>query len=70
MEKFNTKNWIIGILVSSWIASFVVGFLHGAELLSESANPLIHTTKDWLFVAVIVVPISYLLARIMPNKQS
>ena len=68
MANFKTRNWIVGILIGAWIASLIVGSLHGADIISEPANPIIHTFQDWLFVIIPLVPISYLLARVLPNK--
>lgn len=65
---YSTRNWLIGILVGAWVASFVVGYLHGAELLSEPANPILHTFQDWVLVAIVLVPVSYVLARFLPEK--
>lgn len=68
MKRFSTKNWIIAMLVSAWVVSFVVGFLHGAGLFPEQENPIFHATTDWVVVSVILVPLSYLLAKIIPDK--
>ncbi len=62
---FSTKSWVIGILVGSLIATFVVGYLHSAELLSEPANPILHALKDWIIVLIPLLPVSYILARII-----
>jgi len=70
MKNFGNKNWVIGILVSSFVATFVVGFLHEKQLLSESLNPLLHVLRDWLIVLVFVLPISYLIAKILPGKPN
>lgn len=67
MKGFSTQNWIIGILIAAFVSSFVVGFLHGVGFLSEPESPIVHTFRDWIIVAVIVVPISYLVARILPQ---
>lgn len=69
MKNFSTKNWIIAIIIASWVTSFVVGALHGAGLLSEPENPIIHTFQDWIFVIIVMVPVSYVLARIIPDKR-
>lgn len=66
--SYSTRNWLIGILVGAWIASFIVGYLHVAELISEPSNPIAHTFKDWILVAIFLVPVSYLLARFLPRK--
>lgn len=67
MVNLKTRNWVIGILIGAWIASFVVGYLHVAEILPEPANPIIHTFQDWLLVVVFLLPISYVIARILPK---
>lgn len=68
MKSLSTRNWIIGLLIGSWIATFVVGSLHGAELLTEPANPIMHTFQDWIILIVFLLPISYGFARIIPSK--
>ena len=65
MVKLSTKSWIIGILIGSLIATAVVGYLHSAELISEPANPILHILKDWIIVLIPLLPISYLLARVI-----
>jgi len=68
MKDFSTRNWIIGILIGAWIASFIVGGLHGAGFISEPANPIIHTFQDWVLVIIPLLPISYVVARLLPSK--
>lgn len=63
--EFSTKSWVIGILIGSLIATFIVGYLHSADLLSEPSNPVLHTLKDWIIVLVFLLPVSYILARII-----
>lgn len=67
---FSTKNWIIGIAISSLIATFIMGYLHEAGILDESVSPLIHTLRDWLFVVVPMVPIAYVIAKMMPSGNT
>ena len=66
--NFTTKAWVIGILIATFIATLIVGYLHSAEILSEPANPLLHTLKDWVIVIIITLPITYIIARIIPNR--
>ncbi|MBI2530075.1 MAG: hypothetical protein HYW05_02950 [Candidatus Diapherotrites archaeon] len=68
MKGFSTRNWIIGILIGAWIASFVVGYLHMAKIITEPENPIVHTFIDWAYVVIFLLPISYMLARIIPGK--
>jgi len=68
MTDLKTKNWIIGILIGSLISTAVVGFLHEKAILPEPSNPIIHIIRDWLLVVIFVLPISWILARILPNK--
>lgn len=70
MKNFNTKNWIIGILIGAFIATFAVGFLHKLEILSEPANPILHTFQDWLAFIIFLLPVAYLITRIMPAKKT
>ena len=63
--SYSTKSWVIGILVGSLIATFVVGYLHQAELIAEPENPILHTLKDWIIILVFLLPFSYILARIV-----
>ncbi len=67
MGDYSTKNWIIGLLVGAWVATFIVGYLHEAGMLSEPANPLIHTFRDWIIVTIPLLPISYGLASKLPS---
>lgn len=66
-EKFSTKNWLIGIAISSFIATFIMGYLHEAGILEEKINPLVHTLRDWTIVLIVIIPITYLIAK---NKRS
>ena len=68
MKRFTTKSWIIAILISAWVVSFVAGFLHGAGILSEPSNPFIHTTRDWIIISVVLIPLSYGLARVFSRE--
>ncbi len=70
MKNFNTKNWVIGLLVGSFIATFAVGFLHKLEVLSELANPIIHTFQDWLAFIIFLLPVAYIITRIMPANKT
>ncbi len=65
MKNLSTRGWIIGILIGSWIATFVVGFLHVAGMFPEPENPIVHTFIDWIPIAVILLPISYIVARMV-----
>ncbi len=62
---YTTKSWVIGLLIGSLIATFLVGYLHQAELISEPANILLHVLKDWIIVLIPLLPISYIIARII-----
>jgi len=68
MRNFSTKNWVIGILIGAWVATFFVGFWHVAGIFPEPENPIVHTFIDWIPIVVILLPISYILARIMPSR--
>lgn len=70
MKDFNTKNWIIGILIGAFIATFAVGFLHKLGILTEPANPIAHTFQDWLAFIIFLLPVTYLITRIMPAKKT
>ena len=62
--NLSTKAWVIGILVGSLIATFIVGYLHSSGLFSEPKNLILHILKDWIVVLIPLLPISYLVARI------
>jgi len=62
---YTTKAWVIGILIGSLIATFIVGYLHSAELISEPTNILLHILKDWIIVLIPLLPVSYIIARII-----
>ncbi len=62
-----TRSWVVGILVGSIVATAIVGYLHEADIFLEPANPIMHLLKDWIFIIVPLLPISYLIARLM-NK--
>lgn len=68
MMNYRTKNWVVGILIGSWVATFIVGYLHGAELLSEPHNPLVHTFRDWLIMIVVLLPLTLVVVRVMGKK--
>ena len=70
MKDFNTKNWFVGILIGAFIATFAVGFLHKLEVLSEPLNPIVHTSQDWLAFIIFLLPVTYLITRIMPAKKT
>ena len=64
MENYSTKSWIIGILIGALIATSIVGLLHEGMLI-EPSNPIIHALRDWIIVLIPLLPISYILARII-----
>ncbi len=63
--NLSTKAWVIGILAGSLIATFIVGYLHIAEIFSEPENLILHILKDWVIVLIPLLPVSYILARII-----
>ncbi len=67
--NYSTKNWIIGILAGGWIASTILGLLHSKNLLNENIHPLLHTTRDWFFYIVVMLPIAYSLAKSLPSSK-
>lgn len=63
--SFSTRAWIIGILIGSLIATIVVAYVHIAEILGEPANPILHILQDWIIVLIPLLPVSYIVARII-----
>lgn len=67
MSNLKTKSWIIGILVGSLIATIVVGLVHETEILGMFSNTFLHILEDWIIVLIPLLPITYIIARII-NK--
>ncbi len=65
--SYSTRGWVIGLLIGSLIATFIVGYVHMAEILGEPANPVLHIFQDWIVVLIPLLPITYIIARII-NK--
>ena len=63
--NLRTRSWIIGILIGSIVATAIVGYLHETGIFSEPANPILHLVKDWIFVIVPLLPISYMIAKLI-----
>lgn len=59
---------LISILIGTWFSALVVGWLHGAKLLPEPTNPILHTFQDWILLLIVILPISYLITKLTTKK--
>ncbi len=63
--SYRTKSWVIGILIGSLIATIIIAYFHIAEILGEPTNPILHILQDWVIVLIPLLPVSYIIARII-----
>lgn len=62
---YTTKAWIIGLLIGSLITTIVVGLVHETEILGMFSNTFLHILEDWIIILIPLLPISYIIARII-----
>lgn len=66
-QPLPTLSWVIGILVGSLIGTMVMGWMHEAGILPEPESPLFHILRDWLIALVAILPVSFLVAKFVPQ---
>lgn len=73
IDKKTIINAIISVTVAAWFASYFVGFLHGTGVMEslggEHLHPLIHTTRDWLLVLIVALPVTAVVSAAISIKQ-
>ncbi len=62
---YTTKAWVIGLLVGSLITTIVIGLVHETEILGMFSNTFLHILEDWLIVLIPLLPISYIIPRLI-----
>ena len=65
MTSYRTKAWVIGLLIGSLIATLVVGLVHETGILEMIENPILHLIEDWIIVLIPLLPITYIVVRII-----